>query len=87
MRDDRPRTANVRCAYTADTNGGWGIALEVEFPNNPAYTTDPWNKIIYPSMVAGGDAQNDGTSFTYASCLQRIPASDIEVIQISPNLP
>ena len=74
-------------AYTADNNGGWGIGLEYEFPNNPAYATDPWNKTIFPSMAAGGDGTGSGTNFRFSGCLQRISAADIEVIQISPTLP
>jgi hypothetical protein len=38
-------------------------------------------------MVAGGDGSGTGASFLFGSCLNRIPASDIEVIQISSKLP
>jgi hypothetical protein len=74
-------------AYTADTNGSYGIGLEVEYPQNPAYVTDPWDTIIFPAIAAGGDGTGSGTGFNYQTCLQRIPASDIEVIAISPILP
>jgi hypothetical protein len=74
-------------AYTADTNGSYGISLETEYPKNPAYVTDPWDTIIFPSLALGGDGSGAGSNFSWQTCLQRIPASDIEVIAISPNLP
>jgi len=73
-------------AYTADTNGSWGIALSLESMNDYA-GTNPWYATIFPSMVAGGDGRGSPQSFTFASCLDRIPAADIEVIEISANLP
>jgi hypothetical protein len=33
-------------------------------------------------MVNGGDGIGTGPSFQFGSCLQRIPASDIEVVDI-----
>jgi len=74
-------------AYTASTNGKWGLALDFEYMNNYTNADNPWFNTIFPSMVAGGDGQGTGANFNFGSCLQRIPASDIEVIQISSNLP
>jgi hypothetical protein len=73
--------------YTASNNGHWGIALNFEYMNNYADSTNPWFTTIFPSMVAGGDGSGSGAKFVFGSCLNRIPADDIEVIQISPNLP
>jgi hypothetical protein len=75
-------------AYTMDNNGEWGISLNVDAPQNPyADSGFAWFTIILPEMAAAGDARGSGVSYSWQSCLQRIPASDIEVIQISPNLP
>ncbi len=73
-------------AYTADNNGGWGLSISFEDASNYG-TTNPWLDTIFPSMVAGGDASGYGSNMRAGTCLQRIPASDIEIIQISTNLP
>ncbi len=73
-------------AYTSDSNGGWGIALTVEYMDQYS-GANPWYQTIFPSMVAGGDGSGSGSNFQFPSCLQRIHADDIEVIEISPNLP
>ena len=76
-------------AYTFDTNGGYGLGLGFEVPTNPVYgTNNPWTA-IYKSMADGGDGQYNGPngSFTSLSCLQRIHASDIEVVKIPKTLP
>jgi hypothetical protein len=73
-------------AYTTETNGKWGIALGIEYMTN--YTgTNPWYQTIFPSMVSGGDASGSGPTVTYLSCLNRVPAGAIEVIEVSSNLP
>jgi hypothetical protein len=73
-------------AYTSDNNGRWGIALGIEYMRN--YTgINPWYQTIFPSIVAGGDGSGSGSKVQYPSCLNRIPAADIEVIEISSNVP
>lgn len=67
-------------AYTADNTGKWGIYLNFEYPN--AYKSNPWT-LLYAGMIQGGD----GSGSSPGNCLSRVPAGDIEVIQISPNLP
>jgi hypothetical protein len=70
-------------AYTVDTNGGYGLTIETEDIDNPLYAqNNPWTNTIFPSIVAGGDGSGSGTSFSFQSCLQRIPASDIEIVDI-----
>ncbi len=70
-------------AYTVDNDNGYGIGLEIENVNNPLYAqNNPWTNTIFPSIVAGGDGSGSGSSFSFQSCLQRIPASDIEVVDI-----
>ncbi len=74
-------------AYTTDNNGSAGIALEIEAMSVYASATNPWFTTIFPSMAGGGDGTLWNGNFSYTSCLNRIPANDIEVIEISPNLP
>jgi hypothetical protein len=74
-------------AYTASNNGSWGIALDFEYMNNYASGSNPWYTTIIPSIDAGGDGTGTGNDFRFGSCLNRLTASDIEVIQISPKLP
>jgi hypothetical protein len=66
-------------AYTFDTGNG-GLALLTQHPYS--YTaigkTDPWKTRILPELVASGDAS--GTSWN--SCLNRLSASDFELLQI-----
>jgi hypothetical protein len=75
--------------YTMDNNSSYGIFLNVDAPQNPyADSGFAWFTIILPEMAAAGDARRSGqTSYSWSSCLQRIPASDIVVIRISPKLP
>jgi hypothetical protein len=80
-------------AYTADNNGKYGILLNIEdatdqYGGNVA--ANPWFTTILPDMVAYGDASatgNENSPFTYQSCLGKITADQIEIIQISPTLP
>jgi hypothetical protein len=76
-------------AYTSDNNGQWGIGLLYENPEAPVYATkNPWTETIYPSWLASGDATGSATGPLYFDqCLKNVPASDIEVIQISTTLP
>jgi hypothetical protein len=70
-------------AYTVDNDGGYGISLVLENIYNPLYAqNNPWTNTIFPSILAGGDGTGTGSSFSFGSCLQRIPASDIEVVDI-----
>jgi len=78
-------------AYIVDTSGGYGLSLVFEVPTNPIYPTsaNPWTS-IYNSIASGGDAYSGngtGKNIQFGSCLQRIPASDYEFIQISSTLP
>jgi hypothetical protein len=66
-------------AYTYDT-GNYGLALLTQ--HQLSYTaigqTSPWATTIIPDLVAAGDG--DGTA--WHSCLNRLSASDFELIQI-----
>jgi hypothetical protein len=77
-------------AYTSDNDGSYGISLMFESPNNPLYAaSNPWTTTIFPSLVSTGDASGtpNGGPLYFKTCLQNVPAGDIEVIQISSNLP
>jgi hypothetical protein len=79
-------------AYTSDNNGSYGIGLIMDpmTPANPLYTSanNPWTNIIFPSWLKNGEATGSATGPLYThDCLENIPASDIEVIQINNTLP
>ena len=71
-------------AYTRDT-GGLGLSFDKQASSS--YTSlglaDPWITTIVPHMVAAGDAQIfSSTGGFWDSCLGRLSASDLELIQI-----
>jgi hypothetical protein len=66
-------------AYTFDT-GNYGLALLTQ--HQLSYTaigqTSPWATTVIPDLVAAGDAK--GTA--WQSCMNRLKASDFELLQI-----
>jgi hypothetical protein len=74
-------------AYTTDNDGGYGIFFNLEAMSVYPNASNPWYTTILPSMAAGGDASSWNGSYSFSSCLNRIRADDIEVIEISSRLP
>jgi len=66
-------------AYTYDT-GNYGLALLAQ--HQLSYTAvgkvSPWATTIIPDLVAAGDA----TGTYWDSCLNRLSASDFELLQL-----
>jgi hypothetical protein len=70
-------------AYTHDT-GGLGLSFDKEASRSftALGRTDPWAGTLLPRMVANGDATGGGSTFYWNSCLNRLSAADLELIQI-----
>lgn len=68
-------------AYTIDNNGSWGRTLLFDVPGETAGPV--WAGFIFPEMVADGDASGSGSQYSTHTCLQRIPAADIEVLTLN----
>jgi hypothetical protein len=68
-------------AYPMDTNGNYGLALATDMYSQYG-SPNPWDFHI-TSMKAGGDGTGTGTDFLSYFCLNRIPTSDLEVLQLN----
>ena len=66
-------------AYTSDTgNGGLALVTQHAYSYTALGKPNPWQTTILPGLTAAGDA-----SGTYwQSCLNRLKASDLELLQI-----
>ncbi|HEY2858531.1 MAG TPA: hypothetical protein VGJ21_08950 [Terracidiphilus sp.] len=69
-------------AYTFDTgNGGLALLTQHQLSYTSIGKTSPWATKILPDLAAAGDG--DGTN--WRSCLNRVKASDFELLQIKPG--
>jgi hypothetical protein len=65
--------------YTIDSSGGRTVLFDAPSGNS----AQVWYGFILPEMVASGDATMNGKAFSFPGCLQRISASQIEVIRLN----
>lgn len=66
-------------AYTYDTgNGGLALLTQHQLSYTAIGATNPWKTTIIPDLQLAGD----GSGTTWRSCLNRLSASDFELLQI-----
>jgi hypothetical protein len=68
-------------AYPMDTNGNYGLTISTDMYGQYG-SPNPWDSHI-SSMNAAGDGTGTGNDFLSYFCLNRIPTSDIEVLQLN----